>query len=124
MMRWSPPLKAMDWLVRRPIAHRGLHDLKNGVVENTATAFACAIKYGYAIECDLQLTSDGEAVVFHDDVLDRLTTGSGPVKAQTTRELRNLAFKSGRDRIQTLGELLDQVSGKAPVIIEIKIRVL
>ena len=119
-MRWSPQLKAIDWLVRRPIAHRGLHDLKNGVVENTAAAFACAIEQGYAIECDLQLTSDGEAIVFHDDVLDRLTTGTGPVKAQTARALGNFAFKSGTDRIQTLSELLDQVSGKVPLIVEIK----
>jgi len=121
-MRWSPRLRDPDWLVARPIAHRGLHDARNGAVENTATAFARAIEHGYAIECDLQVTSDGEAVVFHDNRLDRLTTGSGPVKTCTTPALRRLAFKSGKDRIQTLGELLDQISGKVPLIVEIKSR--
>jgi glycerophosphoryl diester phosphodiesterase len=119
-MRWSPHLRNLDWLVARPIAHRGLHHLKNGAVENTATAFALAIEHGYAIECDLQITLDGEAVVFHDDTLDRLTDGSGPVKAHTARALRKMAFRSGRDRIQTLGEMLDQVSGRVPLIIEVK----
>jgi glycerophosphoryl diester phosphodiesterase len=119
-MRWSPQLRNLDWLVTKPIAHRGLHNAKDGAVENTATAFARAIEHTYAIECDLQVTSDGEAVVFHDDVLDRLTVGSGPVKDHTVRSLRGLAFKSGADRIQTLAELLEQVSGATPLIIEIK----
>jgi len=119
-MRWSPPGKRLDWLTRRPIAHRGLHDLKNGIVENTATAFMRALDRGYAIECDVQITSDGEAVVFHDDTLDRLTDGRGPVNAKSARAIRSLAFKAGKDRIQTLGELLDQVAGSTPLVIELK----
>ena len=56
----------------RPIAHRGLHDRAKGVIENSASAFEAAIAGNFAIECDVQLTSDGVAVVFHDDVLKRL----------------------------------------------------
>ena len=119
-MRWSPALRDLNWLIARPIAHRGLHDIEDGAVENTATAFDRAIAHGYPIECDLQITSEGEAVVFHDNNLDRLTLGTGPVKAHSVSKLRRLAFKSGRDRIQTLGELLDHVAGKVPLIIEIK----
>ncbi len=69
-----------DWLVRRPIAHRGLHDRASGIVENSTAAAAAAVSRDYAIECDVQLTADLDAVVFHDFVLDRLTTMSGPVR--------------------------------------------
>ena len=61
-------LNAPDWLVARPIAHRGLHDLSAGFVENTLAAANAALDAGFAIECDLQLSADGEVFVFHDDV--------------------------------------------------------
>ena len=61
------------WLVARPIAHRGLHDAAKGIIENSLAAARAAIAGNYAIECDAQLSADGEAVVFHDDTLDRLT---------------------------------------------------
>jgi glycerophosphoryl diester phosphodiesterase len=119
-MRWTPALEPLGWLVARPIAHRGLHDPGAGAVENTATVFGRAVERGYPIECDLQITAEGEAVVFHDDTVDRLTTGSGFVRDKTVPELRSLVFKAGNDRIQTLGELLDQVSGRVPLVIELK----
>lgn len=112
----------LDWLVRRPIAHRGLHDSKAGVVENSASAFAAAIRHGYAIECDLQLTADGEAVVFHDTTLDRLMTAKGALGDWRAAELKRISFKSGGDRIQTLQELLDQAASQVPLVIEIKSR--
>ena len=111
---------APAWLTARPIAHRGLHDRDGGVVENTATAFAAAIHGNYAIECDLQLTADGEAVVFHDEKLDRLTEASGFVKKLTTKQMQALHLHNSADRVQTLGELLQQVAGRVPLIIEIK----
>jgi enamine deaminase RidA (YjgF/YER057c/UK114 family) len=58
-MRWAPRLRKLAWLIERPIAHRGLHDARRGIVENTASAFAAAISGDYAIECDLQLSADG-----------------------------------------------------------------
>lgn len=115
-----PALRQMDWLTARPIAHRGLHDAGSGIIENTRSAFARAIAHDYAIECDLQLAGDGEAVVFHDETLDRLIKAKGRVADQSTAELKALAFKSGADRIQTLDELLDQVRGQVPLVIELK----
>ena len=109
-----------DWLVGRPIAHRGLHDKAKGVIENTKGAFAAAIAGGYAIECDLQLSGDGEAMVFHDDTLDRLTEGSGPLIARTAGELARVPFKATADRMQTLDGLLAQVDGRATLVIELK----
>lgn len=120
MVRFTPELRRLDWLVGRPIAHRGLHDKAKGVLENTEGAFAAAIAQGYAVECDLQLSRDGEAMVFHDDTLDRLADASGPVKAKSVRELKKVAFKNSASRIQTLAEMLDQVAGRATLVIEIK----
>jgi glycerophosphoryl diester phosphodiesterase len=119
-MLQSPALRDLRWLTTRPIAHRGLHDVGRGVIENTASAFKAAIDADYAIECDLQLSRDGEAVVFHDETLDRLMNGQGLVASHSVAELKALAFKGGADRIQTLGELLAQAQGRVPLVIEIK----
>ena len=104
-MRFSPQLREFDWLVERPIAHRGLHDRTKGIIENTESAFAAALQHNYAIECDLQLTADGEAIVFHDDEVDRLSGATGKVIEFTAKKLRSLALKSTTDRMQTLSEL-------------------
>lgn len=112
--------RAVDFLTARPIAHRGLHDFSTGVVENTASAFAAAIAGGYAIECDLQLTRDGEAVVFHDDHVERLTEGRGMVKDHTAAEMKQLTMRNSTDKVQTLAELLTQVNGQVPLVIELK----
>ena len=119
-MRFTPQLRALDWLVARPIAHRGLHTKSEAVLENTASAFERAIAGNYTIECDLQITADGDAVVFHDETLDRLIDDKGLLKTRTVKDLKALPFKIGTDRIQTLGEMLDQVEGKVPLVIELK----
>jgi len=111
----------LDWLIARPVAHRGLHDQKT-VIENTPSAFAAAIVGHYGIECDLQISADGEAMVYHDDALDRLTEGHGRLDATTTAELKRVAFKATGDRMITLGELCDLVAGRATLVIELKSR--
>ncbi len=119
-MRFTQHLRQLDGLFDRPIAHRGLHELKRQIVENTESAFAAAMAGNYAIECDIQLSADGEAMVFHDETLDRVTQATGAVRGKSVTELRNLQYRHSSDRMQTLGELLDQVGGKVPLIIEIK----
>jgi glycerophosphoryl diester phosphodiesterase len=119
-MRWSPAMRDLGWLTARPIAHRGLHDAKKRVVENSRSAFAAAIDAHYAIECDLQISRDGEAIVFHDETLDRLMEGKGLVCDHTAAELAAMRFKSGADHIQSLSELLAQVEGLVPLVIELK----
>jgi glycerophosphoryl diester phosphodiesterase len=111
-------VSSLDWLTTRPIAHRGLHG--PGVIENTASAFAAAIAAGYAIETDLQITADGEAVVHHDATLGRLTEGSGALAAMTAAELKRVPFKDTADRIITLGDLLDLVAGRVTLVVELK----
>lgn len=112
----------LGWLTARPIAHRGLHDAAAAVVENTQSAVAAAIEHGYAIEVDLQLSADGEAMVFHDDTLERLTEASGEVSALSARDLKAVRFRETRDRMQTLPELLEQVAGRVVLVLELKSR--
>jgi glycerophosphoryl diester phosphodiesterase len=113
-------MRDLSWLTARPIAHRGLHTASRGIIENTASAFAAAIKGNYAIECDLQLTADGEAVVYHDETLDRLSEGTGLLIERTAAQIRAIPFKASHDKSQTLSELLEQVAGAVPLVIELK----
>lgn len=112
----------LGWLVAKPIAHRGLHDLASGVIENSPSAATAAIAGGFGIECDVQLTADGEAVVFHDFVLDRLTGETGTVVARKAAELGAITLKGSNDPILTLSAFLDLIGGRVPLVIEIKSR--
>jgi glycerophosphoryl diester phosphodiesterase len=111
---------SLDWLVTRPVAHRGLHDSAAGVIENTPSAFAAAVAGNYAIECDLQLSADGEAMVFHDDTLERLTEASGRVDALPASVLNQVSFRATSDHMMTLGELCELVAERVTLVIEIK----
>jgi glycerophosphoryl diester phosphodiesterase len=115
-------MRDLKWLTARPVAHRGLHDAAAGVIENTASAFAAAIEGGFAIETDLQISADGEAMVHHDFALGRLTLGSRLLAAMTAAGLKEVPFKTTADRIMTLGELCDLIAGRTPLLIELKSR--
>jgi glycerophosphoryl diester phosphodiesterase len=80
-------LNTPDWLIARPIAHRGLHDPSRGVIENTLAAAEAAVAQNFAIECDVQLSRDEEVFVFHDDTLDRLTDASGALIDKSAAEV-------------------------------------
>ena len=109
-----------DWLVARPIAHRGYHDMNRTVYENTLSAFQRAIDAGFAIECDLQYAADGVPVVFHDDDLKRLCPVEGDVRSKLSSELGQMTIGGTRDRIPTLDEMLKLVAGRVPLVIELK----
>jgi glycerophosphoryl diester phosphodiesterase len=111
-------MAGLDWLVERPVAHRGLHG--NGLIENTLGAARAATDAGYAIEIDIQLTADNEVVVFHDDTLDRLTDATGPLNGRTLAELKQFTILGSNERIPTLQEFLDTVQGRTPLVIELK----
>jgi glycerophosphoryl diester phosphodiesterase len=109
------------WLTARPIAHRGLHD-PAGPVENTASAFRAAIAADYGIECDLQVSADGEAMVHHDAALGRLTEGAARLADLFSADLKRVPFKATADRMLTLGELCDLVAGRVTLLVELKSR--
>ena len=89
-------MRAPDWLTARPVAHRGLHDIARGIVENMPAAAEAAITGNFAIECDIQLTSDGEAMVHHDDELGRLTEGSGALLDEDRRGVEGRPLQEHR----------------------------
>lgn len=111
----------LGWLTERPIAHRGYHAV-GGVgrgVENTAHAFQAAIAAGYAIELDVQLSADGEAMVFHDATLDRLTDETGPVLARDADTLGRITVSDGWT-IPTLDQIMSIVGDRVPLVVEVK----
>ena len=110
----------LSWLTRRPIAHRGLHDLNRKVWENTLSAFRRAADRNFAIECDVHLSSDRVPVVIHDSDLKRLTGADGFVWQRTAAELQALKVGGTKDHVPRLSELLDLVRGKVPLVIELK----
>ena len=114
----APDAARVDWIAGATYAHRGLHG--GGLIENSPGAFAAAIARGLAIECDVQRSRDGQAMVFHDWELDRLTTETGPVKARDSGELARIALSGSGDTIPTLPQLLAQIAGQVPLLIEIK----
>jgi glycerophosphoryl diester phosphodiesterase len=111
--------RELDWL-KRPIAHRGLHDETKGIVENSASAVEAAIAKGYAIEVDTQCAAHGAPVVFHDESLDRLTADHGPVAERDAAALCDIPLRSGNDRILSLEGLLGLVDRRVPLLIEVK----
>jgi len=115
-------MPAPAWLTARPVAHRGLHDAARGVIENTLPAIEAAIEKGFAIEVDLQLARCGEAMVFHDYTLDRLTQASGDVVKYEAMELRQVPFKATSARMPALPDLLARTAGRVPLFLEIKSR--
>src|SRR5258707_1278630 len=98
-------MRAPDWLTARPVAHRGLHDAARGIIENMPAAAAAAAAGNFAIECDIQLSADGEAMVHHDDALGRLTEGSGTLRSKPAAELKQIAFKDTPEKMMSLSEL-------------------
>ncbi|UWQ96022.1 phosphodiesterase [Rhodobacteraceae bacterium M385] len=104
----------------QPLTHRGLHDRASGVIENSAGAVRAAVAAGYGIEVDVQLTSDGAAMVFHDERLDRLTAESGPIRGWASRDLVNVRLTGSTETVPTLPDVLKIVDGKVPLLIELK----
>lgn len=103
-----------------PFAHRGLHDRTAGVIENSRSAVKAAVAAGYGVEIDLQMSADGEAMVFHDDDLDRLTAEAGPVRAHSAKTLGRIDLTGSDEGIPTLTDILGIVDGRVPMLVEIK----
>ncbi len=106
------------WLVKSPIAHRGLFN--STIPENSITAFKNAIKNKLPIELDVVSLADGTPVVFHDEKLARMTGKDGFVSGLVKTDLSKITLVGSKEKIPTLAEALDVIGGKVPVLIEIK----
>ncbi len=101
------------------IAHRGLYN-KEDIPENSMRAFENAMDKGYAIELDVNMTKDGHLVVFHDNSLKRMTGMKMDVTMLELSEIKKLKLLGTDNKIPTMEDVLLLVSGKVPLMIEIK----
>lgn len=113
-------MRAPDWLTARPVAHRGLHDAAAGVPENSSMAFQRAIDGRFGIECDVRLTNDGVPLVFHDAALNRVTQRQGWIANLELAETRQLRLQGTNEFPPSLPDLLRQIGGRVPLLIEVK----
>ena len=104
----------------RNIAHRGLHTNDKSVPENSLAAFRLAAENGYGMELDVQLSKDGEVVVFHDDTLERVCGVHSRVDEKTLAELKELSLCGTNERIPLFTEMLELVDGRTPLVVELK----
>lgn len=104
----------------RPLAHRGLHDVEDGRPENSLASIRAAIAFGYGIEIDLQISKDGQAMVFHDYDLQRLCGVKGAVCQRSAEELWQTPLIGGGEGVPTLRQVLELIDGRVPLLIEIK----
>ena len=99
-------------------AHRGLHG--NGVPENSLEAFELACRAGHGIELDVQLSKDGEVMVFHDYTLIRMTGVDKKLCELDARELCSLSLAHTEQKIPTFREVLELINGRVPILVELK----
>ena len=103
-----------------PITHRALHDVADGRPENSRAAIRAAIAAGYGIEIDVQRSSDGVAMVFHDYALKRLTGAEGSVQTRSAAALAATPLIGGDEGVPSFAEVLALVAGRVPLLVEIK----
>ena len=101
-------------------AHRGLHDSRQGVPENSLSAFRLAVQAGYGAELDVHLSRDGRLVVMHDESLKRTAGVERNICDMTAQELDACRLEGTEEKIPYLEEVLPLFAGKTPLVVEIK----
>ena len=114
----APDPDRVGWLGEHDFAHRGLHS--PDIPENSLSAFSAAIERGMGMECDVQLSADGEAMVFHDWELDRLTEETGPVAGRSSDDLSRIELSGSEENIPSQRDLLARIGGRQPLLVEVK----
>ena len=102
-------------------AHRGLHEIQNGVPENSLLAFRLAKENGYGIELDVHLSKDGKLVVEHDDTLRRTCGADLKIEETDWNTLSSLRLEGTEEQLPLLEEVFDLIDGKVPLLIELKV---
>lgn len=113
-------MKNINFLTDNLIAHRGYHDLKMGIAENSMEAFKRAVRYGYTIELDVHILKDDKIIVFHDSNLKRTCKINKPISECTYDEIKNLKLFDTNCTIPLFKDVLKMVNGKVPILIETK----
>ena len=101
-------------------AHRGLWQ-QAGPPENSLGGFRAAAAAGLGIEFDLRPSADGEAMIFHDSLLDRMTPASGVFEQRAAAELASIALTGWNEWIPSFEDLLAFWPAHLPLLCEMKI---
>ena len=109
-----------SWLYKKPIAHRGYYNNKEGIIENSISAFKRAIEKGYNIEFDINITKDNKVIIYHDDTFRRMFHLYKNVYDLTLSEIKELRYENSDDEIIELKDLLKLVKGKVGLVVEFK----
>ena len=112
--------KDISFLTQNLIAHRGYHNIKKGIPENSILAFKEAIKHNLTIELDVHILKDRKVVVFHDDNIKRMTGIDKNIKDMDYDTIKKMQLQRTNQRIPLLQEVLSLVDGKVPLIVELK----
>ena len=108
-----------EGLLKARYAHRGLHT-KPEIPENSMHAFRLAVEDGYGIELDVHLTSDNKLAVIHDPSLKRTAGVDLVIEDITLEKAQEFYLEASQERIPDFEDVLKVVSGKIPLIIELK----
>lgn len=121
-IRPRPVLDAPDMTVLKKYdyAHRGFYKKDQSIPENSLPAFQRAVSKGFGVELDIQLTADGQVVVFHDDTLKRMCGVDKAVSELTYAELQQYTLAKSGEKIPLFTQVLKVMGGKTPMIIELK----
>lgn len=109
-----------SWIIKSPVAHRGLHNINEGIPENSLPAFSRAVERGYPIELDIHLTTDGKLFVLHDFNTERVCGRDFHVEGMDSHMLRDFKLMGTDFSIPLFGDVLEIVNGRVPILIEIK----
>jgi glycerophosphoryl diester phosphodiesterase len=112
----------IEWLLHKPIAHRGLHSGNRECPENSLKAFEQAMQRGFPFELDVHLLADGNVCVFHDPNTKRMTGINRLIKDLSYKDIKQMRLLESDQRIPLLEEVLLLIQGKVPLLIEIKNR--
>lgn len=102
-------------------AHRGLHSKSAHIPENSMAAFSLAQEKGYGIELDIHLSADGTAVIMHDTSLKRTAGENIDICDIPDSEIKKYPLEGTDERIPFFKEVLEEVNGRVPLLIELKI---
>jgi glycerophosphoryl diester phosphodiesterase len=108
------------WLTSGPIAHRGLYDDTAGAPENSLPAFRRAADQGIPFELDVQLTSDGSLIVWHDAKVIFPDGTAAAVEAITTNDLNRVRLGRTDEWVPTLAQVLETVDGRVPIVLDVR----
>ncbi len=112
--------RAFPWLALKNIAHRGLFQSGTVYEENSLPAFEAAVLAGYAIELDVQMTSDKLIAVFHDENLRRLTGMNADICETGLQTVKTLNIGKSGSCVPTLYDVFDLVNKRTPIYIKVK----